>query len=72
MGRPKTSCFAYRKVNGQSTCLALTELLCTKVKGGCPFYKTIPHFSIFNAVVSLSKCARRCIFVPLEKAVEIA
>lgn len=30
------------------------------------------HFSIFNAVVSLSKCARRCIFVPLEKAVEIA
>ena len=30
------------------------------------------HFSIFNAVVSLSKCARRCIFVPLEKAVYCA
>lgn len=44
MGRPKTSCFAYRKVNGQSTRLALTELLCTKVKGGCPFYKTIPQY----------------------------
>ena len=44
MGRPKTSCFAYRKVNGQSTCLALTELLCTKVKGGCPFYKTITQY----------------------------
>ncbi len=42
MGRPKTSCFAYRKVNGQSTCLALTELLCTKVN--CPFYKTIPQY----------------------------
>lgn len=44
MGRPKTSCFAYRKVNGQSTCLALTELLCARVKGGCPFYKTIPQY----------------------------
>lgn len=44
MGRPKTSCFAYRKVNGHSTCLALTELLCARVKGGCPFYKTIPQY----------------------------
>lgn len=25
MGRPKTTCFAYEKVNGQSLCKALNE-----------------------------------------------
>ena len=30
MGRPKTSCFAYEKVNGQSLCKALNEMVCAR------------------------------------------
>lgn len=46
MGRPKTTCFAYEKVNGQSLCKALNEMVRARGKGGgyCPFYKTVPQY----------------------------
>lgn len=37
---PKTDCFAYRKMYGCETCIALTSLFC-KQDSKCAFYKSI-------------------------------
>lgn len=37
---PKTDCFAYRKMYGCETCIALTNLYC-KQDSKCAFYKSI-------------------------------
>lgn len=37
---PKKDCFAYRKIYGNETCIALTNLYCTK-DTECAFYKSV-------------------------------
>ena len=36
----KTTCFAYKQLNGKSACTALSELVCAS--GECSFFKESP------------------------------